>query len=200
MGPGPVRDDLPDAATPLDPDESADLIPTWIGTLGALNEAEAANIATAIVWLESRSWTLDEVLEVEWLFRLHERMFSDVWRWAGKARLTGKNIGVPAADVRPQVTNLVADAKVRFSTPLTDPTPNLAAFHHRLVWIHAFPKGNGRHAREATNALARSAGYDAPSWGGKSLDWMGEPRATYIAALRAADNGDLEPLVTFMRL
>ena len=192
-------DDLPDGATPLDPDEAAELIPTWIATKGALNEAEQANIATAVVWLESRTWTLEEVLAVDWLLRLHEHMFSDVWDWAGKIRLTGKNLGVPVEDIRPQLANLVADATVWFFESARDLVPYLALFHHRLVWIHPFANGNGRHARLATDTLARSAGSDAPRWGGESLNPPSETRTAYVAALRAADNNDLGPLIAFLR-
>ncbi len=192
-------DDLSDGATPLDPDEAQALIPTWIATKGALNEAEQANIATAVAWLESRTWTVGEVLAVDWLLRLHEHMFSDVWDWAGQIRQTGKNLGVPVEDIRPQLANLVADATVWFSESATDLVPDLALFHHRLVWIHPFANGNGRHARLATDTLARSAGSDAPRWGGKSLNPPGETRTAYVAALRAADNNDLGPLIAFLR-
>jgi len=184
--------------TPVDPDEASALIPTWVATQGALNEAEAANIAVAVLWLENRAWEIEEVLAVDWLLQLHRRMFLDVWKWAGKTRQTGKNIGVPVGDIRPELTNLVADAKVWFLSDVTDPGRDLAAFHHRLVWIHAFPNGNGPHAREAANALARSAGLETPQWGGHNLAEPGEPRAMYLAALRAADRGDLKALIAFM--
>ncbi|MCZ6461288.1 MAG: mobile mystery protein B [Actinobacteria bacterium] len=189
----------PNGVTPLDPDEAEGLIPTWVATRGALNEAEQANIGTAVAWLARRTWTPEEVLDVDWLLRLHQRMFSDVWKWAGKTRTTGKNLGVPVEDIRPQLANLIADATFWFSNAGKDPVPDLAAFHHRLVWIHAFANGNGRHGRLATDILARSIGHDAPRWGSEVLDAPSETRAVYIAALRAADNNDLDPLVVFLR-
>ncbi|MCH8991443.1 MAG: Fic family protein, partial [Acidobacteria bacterium] len=112
---------------------------------------------------------------------------------------TGKNLGVPVEDIRPQLINLVADATVWFSESAADLVPDLALFHHRLVWIHPFANGNGRHARLATDTLARTAGSDLPRWGSESLDPPSQTRTSYIAALRAADNNDLAPLVVFLR-
>ena len=192
--------DLPDGATPLDPDEASGLIPTWVATRGDLNEAEQANITAAVAWLARRTWKIEEVLSVDWLLRLHRRMFSDVWRWAGAIRTTGKNIGVPVGDIRPQLVNLVADAAHWFAESVHDPIPDLAVFHHRLVWIHPFANGNGRHARLATDVVAQNEGYDVSWWGGGGLDAPSETRSAYIEALRAADNGDLTQLIAFLRL
>ncbi len=72
-------------------------------------------------------------------------------------------------------------------------------FHHRLVAIHPFPNGNGRHARLAADLLIERLGGSLFSWGGGSLANVGELRARYIAALRAADNRDIAPLIEFAR-
>ncbi len=72
-------------------------------------------------------------------------------------------------------------------------------FHHRLVSIHPFPNGNGRHARLATDILVRQQKGKRFTWGSQSLVAAGDTREVYIAALKAADNGDIVPLLAFVR-
>ena len=72
-------------------------------------------------------------------------------------------------------------------------------FHHRLVAIHPFPSGNGRHARLAADFLIERLGGERFSWGGGSLGDVGELRAQYVATLRAADKHDIAPLMEFAR-
>jgi len=75
-----------------------------------------------------------------------------------------------------------------------------ARFHHRLVFIHPFSNGNGRHARLITDLLLeKELGLTHFSWGGGSLNSSGECRDQYIAALRAADRGDYTLLKVFVR-
>src|SRR5258708_1905706 len=72
-------------------------------------------------------------------------------------------------------------------------------FHHRLVLIHAFPNGNGRHARLLADLLAMKLGNSAFTWGSASLVKDGEASNQYLEAIRAADNGDIQPLFRFAR-
>ena len=83
----------------------------------------------------------------------------------------------------------------------TFPFDEIAArFHRDLVWIHPFPNGNGRHSRMMANALLRSLGQPAFTWGrGGHLVAANEVRAKYLAALRAADQGDHQLLLAFVR-
>lgn len=83
--------DTSDGDTPID-DEADGLRLSWVRTRGDLNEAEAANILEARRAVRSPS--LDDVLDDLWLRRLHERMFGDVWPWAGTYRRSGRNIGI----------------------------------------------------------------------------------------------------------
>lgn len=184
--------------TPLDMDEAEALIPTWIHTRADLNEAEESNILGAIDWLARVSPDLGTVLSVDWLIELHHRMFSEVWRWAGATRVTGKNLGVEVWEIRPNLEALTADARHWF-TGLADPIPDMAKFHHRLVTIHAFPNGNGRHARLGVDALAVSVGAKPPSWSNRELTPAGDRRSVYIESLKAADVGKYELLESFMR-
>ena len=73
-------------------------------------------------------------------------------------------------------------------------------FHHRLVSIHPFPNGNGRHARLIADVLIEHLGAPRFSWGGsRSLVDASALRQQYIAALQRADRGDLSALLAFAR-
>jgi len=72
-------------------------------------------------------------------------------------------------------------------------------FHHRLVSVHPFPNGNGRWSRLAADVLITQLGGTRFTWGGADLRAAGTARNNYIAALRAADNHDLAPLIAFAR-
>ena len=124
--------------------------------------------------------------------RLHKMMFDKTWKWAGTYRTTGKNIGIPPWQINEQVRILCDNTKV-------DPDRLAAEFHHRLVEIHPFPNGNGRHARLMTDVLLRSLGREPFSWGGANLENIGDARQRYLEALRAGDYGDIEPLSAFAR-
>jgi Fic-DOC domain mobile mystery protein B len=184
-------------ATPLDPDEIAGLIPRSITTVAALNAYEAENILAAMEWLENAR--RKDPLSDDFLRELHRRMFGRTWRWAGQYRLTGKNIGVDPADIAVQVRELTQNCQAQIDAGGI-PLDHLAArFHHRVVWIHPFANGNGRHARLATDLLLELRGGEPFSWGAANLDSHGPVREAYIEALREADRNNFEPLVAFVR-
>lgn len=93
------------------------------------------------------------------------------------------------------------DAKLWTGGPMPRPVDDAAVdCHHRLVQIHPFPDGNGRHSRAMTDLLLRSLG-EAPFTRGRvSLASWSETRASYLAGLRAADDGDLSALADFVRI
>lgn len=74
-----------------------------------------------------------------------------------------------------------------------------ARFHHRLVSIHVFPNGNGRHARLYIDTFLMSNGSEKFSWGMLSLAESSYIRKSYINALRAADRGRYDLLYDFVR-
>lgn len=188
----------PAGSTPLDDDELADLIPTHLTTRAQLNAWEQANINDAINWLHRRR-TKPSMLDVDSLMMLHRRMFGSTWRWAGELRTTAKNIGVPAHTITEHLGNLVADAGY-WVEHLTYPADEIAVrFHHRLVSIHLFPNGNGRHARLATDVLLESIGAPRFSWGAANAVEGDHPRSQYLSALREADCGELAALMAFVR-
>lgn len=188
--------DQDDAATPLTPEEREGLIPSYISLRHELNEAEQANILEAGEWAFARK---RDVLHEIFLKGLHKRMFGRVWRWAGEFRLTERNIGVAPHRIGVDLRNLLDDCRYWIEHD-TYPLDEIAArFHHRLVSIHPLPNGNGRHARLATDLLLAGLGQPRFSWGRVNLVDAGKTRRAYVAALRAADGHDIQPLLEFVR-
>lgn len=126
-------------------------------------------------------------------------MFGRVWKWAGHYRRTGKNIGIDAYRIPMELRNLLDDVRFWIEHSTYQPDEIGARFHHRLVWIHLFPNGNGRHARTATDLLLVTTGATRFTWGRENLVDAGETRRAYVDALRAADAHDYGPLLAFVR-
>ena len=185
-----------DASTPLTEEEREDLIPSYIALRPELNEAEQANILEAEEWAFARK---RDVLDERFLTGLHKRMFGRVWRWAGKFRKTERNIGIDAYRITVELRQLLDDCRYWIEHGTDEPDEIAARFHHRLVWIHPFPNGNGRHARIATDLLLVSMGRPRFTWGRVNLVDPGETRQRYVDALRAADHHDIGPLLEFVR-
>ncbi len=193
-----INDSAPEGATPLDPDEREGLKHEHITTRGELDELEQANILTGLQWA-SRSRRRD-ILSDEFLTTLHKRLFGEVWDWAGTYRRTEKNIGIDPLLVGVQLRTLVDDARYWAENDTYPPLEAAARFHHRMVQIHPYPNGNGRHARIAADLyLERHFGHPPIEWThGFDLQADNERRRAYIAALRSADGGDYEPLFEFV--
>lgn len=194
-----------DGTTPLDEEDRAGLIPTWVATRGDLNIAEHANIGKALLWTESRGrpHSLEALLSESMMKALHRRMFGEVWRWAGKYRYHDTNIGTNWPYISTQLRDLLAD--VDFQTrnlerlPWT-PDEIAVRFHHRLVLIHPFPNGNGRHARLAADLLVSLLGNPVFTWGANDPGAAAQVRQVYLNALRHADRTqEFAPLVSFAR-
>lgn len=130
---------------------------------------------------------------------VHRRMFSDTWTWAGTFRKTLKSIGVPPGQITSGVHDLLKDVTYWIEHRTYLPDENACRFHHRLVSIHPFPNGNGRHARIMADELLRYMDADMFTWGSGSIDSIGSVRADYINALRAADVGNYAKLLKFVR-
>jgi Fic-DOC domain mobile mystery protein B len=192
------RFEYPEGATPIDPDEAKGLILTHITTRGELDRWEQDNIAEALAWLD-KTKPID-ILNGTFIRKLHYRMFENVWKWAGEFRLTNKNIGVPWWRVPVDVKTMCDDVIWRVEHHKASPDILAIQFHHRLVSIHPFPNGNGRHARLMADLFLENI-LQTPrfSWGGKDLSNGTDARKRYILALYAADNNDYDQLVEFAR-
>lgn len=192
---GPLEEQ-DDASTPLTEEEREDLIPSYITLRSELNEAEQANILDAEDWAFSRK---RDVLDERFLNSLHKRMLGRVWRWAGQYRRSGKNVGVDAYRIPQELRQLLDDCRFWIEHTTYGPDEIAARFHHKLVWIHLYPNGNGRHARLATDLLLVALGQPRFTWGSVNLVDPGKTRQAYVAALRAADKHDISPLLDFVR-
>lgn len=190
----------PEDATPLEPGERDGLLQSWITHRKDLNEAEQENIVAGAAWARGRRrLPIDRMLADDFVRMLHKRMFGEVWEWAGTFRSTERNIGIHAYRIAVELTNLLGDVRYWVEHATFPPDEIAVRFHHRLVAIHPFPNGNGRHARLAADLLVEKFGREPFSWGGGSLANVEELRARYVSALRSADNHDIAPLLAFAR-
>lgn len=186
-----------DAATPLTEEEKRDLIPTHITYRRELNAVEQENIARGQEWALRRR---RDLLSEKFIKDLHRHMLGDVWRWAGKFRTSERNIGINHWEIPVALRMLLDDAKTWIEHKAWPPDEIAVRFHHRLVLIHPFPNGNGRHARLMADLLVMQLGGERFSWGRASLRDAGSSmRQRYIAALQAADGHDIRPLLAFAR-
>ena len=188
----------PDGATALDPEEMEGLIPTHIVLRQQLNEMEQQNISQAELWLlRARFKKINRITQLQ---TLHKQMFSQVWKWAGMFRQTGKNIGIDAWQVAVALKDLCDDVDTWIEFESYPVDEMAVRFHHRLVYIHPFPNGNGRHSRLATDILlTRQLSQPRFTWGSGLIDNTGVIRKRYISALQAADKGDYQPLLDFVK-
>ncbi len=190
----------PDDATPLEPGERDSLLQTWITHRHDLNEAEQENIVNGAAWARRlRGLKAVDLLNDQFARTLHKRMFGDVWKWAGTYRQTERNIGIAAYQIPVEMAALFNDVRYWIEHATYSPDEIAVRLHHWLVAIHPFPNGNGRHARMTADLLIERLGGRPFSWGGGSLADVGELRARYVAALRAADGHNIDPLLTFAR-
>lgn len=190
--------EYPEGATPLSAEEMEGLKFPHVTTRGELDHLEQANIESGLLWLGRRKNT--DILNDQFVRNLHKHLFGEVWRWAGSYRLTEKNIGVAPEQINIQLRDLLDDVRFWVDNSTYDPIEGAVRFHHRMVYIHPFPNGNGRHARIMADALLEKIHkVQALEWSGDyDLQRMNERRIQYIAALRAADGGDYSPLFNFV--
>ena len=187
----------PSDATTLNPDERTGLLKSWIATRAELNLAEQINIESGTVW--ARQVEFPDLLAVKFVTSLHQRMFGEVWSWAGKFRRTKKNIGIAPNLIGSNTGELLDDATNWVEHQTYEPTELAVRLHHRLVHIHPFFNGNGRHARLLANLVLCRLGARSLSWGSNSQQDTNTLRRAYIQALRRADREYYDSLIEFAR-
>ena len=192
--------EYPEGATPLDPDETEGLKHNHVSTREELDQLEQANVQAGMTWL-SRTRRKD-LLSEGFVRELHRRLFGEVWEWAGTFRTTAKNIGVDTEQIGIQLRMLLDDTNYWIDNKTYSPKEIALRFHHRLVKIHLFPNGNGRHARIMADAILEKLFNEPPiDWaGGHDLQEISERRKDYIRALQAADNENYKLLFEFAGL
>ena len=188
-----------DGNTPLSPEEQADLMPN-LATKEELNEWERQNILEAYTWaLEPKSLRRHDPLTESYVRELHLRMFEQTWKWAGMYRTTEKNIGIPHYQIRDSLAPLLGDVRYWLKHGTFVPDEIAIRFHHRLVFIHPFANGNGRHARLMADVLAQRQNRPIFTLGSADIAQAGDFRRNYLEALRTADKNDIRALMAFAR-
>lgn len=195
-----MKFEYPLGSTPLDPEELLGLIPAFVSTQAELNAVEQMNIAKAEIWLLKNKRSVLDILDDFFLRELHKKMYGDVWMWAGKYRQSDKNIGVNWTKIPIFLRDLLDDVKYQINHKTYSEIEIAVRFHHRLVWIHLFPNGNGRHARILADFVLKKLNGGVLKWGGGDIhDYASacERRKKYIGALRLADKSNCQPLIDF---
>lgn len=186
--------------TPLDEDEKDGLLIPTIATREELDEFEQNNIEDAVQWVLNKSFKTEAILTEKFVRNLHKRMYGDIWAWAGIFRKTDKNLGIDKWQIPTALKHLCDDALFWIQNETFTPDEIALRFKHRIVSIHCFANGNGRHSRLMADVIISKV-YNLPlfSWGTQNLIYEGSARSSYLSSLRAADNGNFSQLVAFAR-
>src|SRR5690606_27712401 len=142
-----------DGQTPLSEEEKDGLLIKRITVHGELDEYEHLNIENAIEWTLRTKFKRDQVLTEEFIKKLHRKMLGDVWKWAGSFRKSNKNIGIHWTQTGVELKYLLDDTNYWIKNNTYSPEEISIRFKHRLVSIHCFPNGNGRHSRIMADIL-----------------------------------------------
>ena len=187
-----------DGQTPLDEDEKEGLKIKSITTQKELDEFEQLNIEKAVEWTIHANLKPEKILTEKFIKDLHKKMYGDVWKWAGEFRKSDKNIGINWMQIGIELKNLLDDSKYWIENKTYTPEEIAIRFKHRIVAIHCFPNGNGRHSRMMADIIMESIfGKEIFTWHKSNMVKADETRKAYITALREADNGNINPLIEF---
>jgi Fic-DOC domain mobile mystery protein B len=187
-----------DGQTPLDEEEKEGLRIKSISTQRELDEFEQLNIEKAIEWTIHTNLKSERILTEKFVKDLHKKMYGDVWKWAGEFRKTDKNIGIEWTQIGIELKILIDDTKYWIENKTFSPEEIAIRFKHRIVAIHCFPNGNGRHSRLMADIIIESIfGKEIFTWHQSNMVRADETRKVYIKALQEADNGNINPLIKF---
>ncbi len=186
--------------TPLDETELEGLLIPTITTRGELDEFEQQNIEQALQRLVGRRLTAEKILTEQFVMNLHKRMYGEVWSWAGSFRQTDKNLGIDKWQVPSALKILLDDTVYWINNKTMTPDEIAISFKHRIVSIHCFSNGNGRHSRLMADIIIEKVfGQKVYTWGAGNLVYQSQSRTEYLRAVRAADKGDIKPLIMFAK-
>ena len=192
--------DYNDGQSPLEEEEKEDLLIKTVTTQTELDELEQLNIEKAVAWTIGKKFKPATIFTEKFIKKVHKQMFGDVWKWAGKFRKSAKNIGVAWVEIAVEVKYLLDDTKYWIENKTYSPHEIAIRFKHRLVKIHCFPNGNGRHSRLMADIIIESVfNKDVFPWHSSNMVKPDETRKEYIAAIRAGDRGNIQPLIEFAR-
>ncbi|MFD1553997.1 mobile mystery protein B, partial [Putridiphycobacter roseus] len=187
-----------DGQTPLDEEEKEGLKIKSITTQGELDEFEQLNIEKAVEWTIHANLKPEKILTEKFVKDLHKKMYSDVWKWAGQFRKSNKNIGIEWTQIGIELKTLLDDTKYWINNKTFPPEEISIRFKHRIVAIHCFPNGNGRHSRMIADIVMEYIfKLEIFSWNQSNMVKADDTRKKYIVALRKADQGDVTELIKF---
>jgi len=184
-----------EGATPID---VSYIIPKHIRNQKQLDEWESANILEATKKYLSRK--KKTTFDINFVKEVHHKMFDKTWEWAGKFRQINLNFGVDKHKILEDIKKLMDDIKYwQSNNNNLNILEQSVRIHHRLVFIHPFHNGNGRHARLMADIYLYAHGHSLPNWPDAGKIRSTNIRHKYIETLKAADKGDYNPLEKFTR-
>lgn len=166
-----------------------------------LQQAEATNTTVRLAYLEE--FPIRDKFNLEYLQKLHEFIFADLYDWAGKIRTVEMTKGGTEFTKVDAIQNYARTifAELELDNYLigleqAEFTRRLAHYYSELNLLHPFREGNGRVLRAFIQALARFCGW--------RLDWSTLDSSVNLAACIAAYHGDesqlsdmLSPMLTW---
>ena len=186
--------------TPLDENEKEGLKIKSITTQGELDEFEQLNIQEAVEWTIRTNLNVERILTEKFIKDLHKKMYGNVWKWAGEFRKSDKNIGISWPQIGIELKKLLDDTEYWIDNNTFSAEEVSIKFKHRIVAIHCFPNGNGRHSRIMADIIMEFIfGKEIFSWHKSNMVKPNDIRKQYITALKKADNGNIEPLIKFAK-
>jgi Fic-DOC domain mobile mystery protein B len=186
--------------TPITEEEKEGLMIQTISNRKELDEFEQLNIETAVEWSLKQKFTAERILTTKFILDVHKRMFNKTWKWAGKIRTSNKNLGIDKFQINQEMKVLCDDCKYWIENNIYSDEEIAIRFKHRIVSVHPFPNGNGRHSRLCADILiSHIYNENVFSWGRFNLVNPSESREKYLKAIYAADKGDIQPLLNFAR-
>lgn len=190
-----------DGQTPLSEEEKEGLLIDTITNHGELDEFEQINIEKAVEWTLTKKFKPEYILSEEFIKELHMRMFDDVWSWAGNFRMSEKNIGIKFQLIGISLKQLNDDCLFWLTNKIYSEEEIAIRYKHRIVNIHCFPNGNGRHSRLIADVIHKQIfNKNYFNWGNRSnLVKAGEQRKNYLKAIYAADKDNIQPLIDFAK-
>jgi Fic-DOC domain mobile mystery protein B len=195
-----LNSDYIDGQTPLNEEEQNGLLIPSITTREELDEFEQLNIEKAIQWTFGKKWKAEQLFSEKFVKDLHKRMYGEVWKWAGAFRESEKNLGIKSYLIPTELKVLLDDAIFWVQNDTYSPDELAIRFKHRLVSIHCFSNGNGRHSRLMADLIMEKL-FNSTffSWGSSNLVKATDTRKAYIKAVKMADKQDLQPLIVFAK-
>lgn len=188
-----------EGATPLDQDAAKGLIPR-LTLQSELNEFEQTNIQIAVEWASKSRKIKHELVSIEGIKLLHKKMFDLTRKWAGKFRQHETNFGIDWHRIPEELKKLCDDVHYWEQHKTFLPIETAVRFHHRLVSVNPFPNGNGRVSRLAADLYLEHRKHPVLLWGATdALVDDSVDRREYLAALRDADKGRYDRLISFAR-